>query len=50
MPRPDTGNVRYGSGTDIRRPDFYVRFTPNNGHQMPVCLLWGKPVVIDHVR
>ena len=24
-------DVRYGSGTDISRSGFYVRFTPNNG-------------------
>jgi len=26
-------DVRYGSGTDISRSGFYVRFTSNNGHK-----------------
>jgi len=32
-------DVRFGSGTDISRPDFYVRFAPNNGH-------WSKMKLI----
>jgi hypothetical protein len=31
MTLPD---VLYGSGADIRRPRFYVRYTPDNGHEI----------------
>jgi hypothetical protein len=30
-------DVRSGSGADISRSGFYVRFTPNNGHQISIC-------------
>ncbi len=41
-------DVRYGSGTDISRPDFYVRYTPDNRHRSPFLFRKGLLLGFGH--
>jgi len=43
-------DVRYGSGTDICRPGFYVRYTPNNRHRSWHVRFRGKSGHSGQVR